>query len=538
MADLNYRVTAIKLENFMGFKDSGWLELRPITLLFGRNSSGKSAIIRALLMLKQSLGRRTSVAPLVLSGELVDLGTFYTMVRGHNPKLPVSFSFKIERRGQRESTDNLSIDEQHLAEEKQIQNTPSWMKDAILSQHDVAVLRLAYTGANSDIRLVSIGVYESNSQEDQLIFRAIRRNSEWEYEVGKDSKGNQRMSNVPMFIQKERRDQSGKIQFENSSLGEFAPFAYQLVWQYADFEHLPAMYSLTNRTNRDVSFVPFLTLKDGIGSPVDKDVHKDWRIVSDALDFFRQHIFTFLEDIVYLKPLRDEARRYYPADSEWVRALLDPNSQELTIVNKRLASIGLNVTADAKPLDPNEGIVSVYLHEQDDKGGELQINLRDVGVGVSQVLPVIVKSLQAGKNGLVIIEQPELHLHPAAQAELADLFISLAHTGVNFVLETHSANIIYRLRRRLAETAAGRFAKDSEQSLSSDLLATYFIERKFDDKLKAWLSTCEQITFNSTGAYINQPEGFVGFFGSDTEELMAMKTARLEAIENAEESAP
>lgn len=49
-------VTAFRIQNFMGFEDSGWVELRPITLLFGRNSSGKSALIRALLLLRQSLG--------------------------------------------------------------------------------------------------------------------------------------------------------------------------------------------------------------------------------------------------------------------------------------------------------------------------------------------------------------------------------------------------------------------------------------------------------------------------------------------------
>lgn len=48
-------VTAFRVQNFMGFEDSGWIELKPITLLFGRNSSGKSALIRALLLLRQSL---------------------------------------------------------------------------------------------------------------------------------------------------------------------------------------------------------------------------------------------------------------------------------------------------------------------------------------------------------------------------------------------------------------------------------------------------------------------------------------------------
>ena len=56
-------VEAFRMQNFMGFKDSGWVEFRPITLLFGRNSSGKSAILRALLLLRQSLSSELENGP-------------------------------------------------------------------------------------------------------------------------------------------------------------------------------------------------------------------------------------------------------------------------------------------------------------------------------------------------------------------------------------------------------------------------------------------------------------------------------------------
>jgi len=64
-------VEAIRLQNFMAFEDTGWVELRPITLLFGRNSSGKSALIRALLLLKQSLESPPGAGPLVFSTQWV-----------------------------------------------------------------------------------------------------------------------------------------------------------------------------------------------------------------------------------------------------------------------------------------------------------------------------------------------------------------------------------------------------------------------------------------------------------------------------------
>ena len=61
----------------------------------------------------------------------------------------------------------------------------------------------------------------------------------------------------------------------------------------------------------------------------------------------------------------------------------------------------------------------------------------------------------APPGALVVIEQPELHLHPSAQARLGDFFIAMAHRGVRFLIETHSENLIIRLRRRIAETTAG-----------------------------------------------------------------------------------
>src|SRR5574341_428281 len=78
------RVKAIRLQNFMGFADTNWIELRPITLLYGWNSTGKSALVRALLLLRQSLWlERDSTEPLTFVADNgVDLGSFWRMIRG------------------------------------------------------------------------------------------------------------------------------------------------------------------------------------------------------------------------------------------------------------------------------------------------------------------------------------------------------------------------------------------------------------------------------------------------------------------------
>ena len=91
-----------------------------------------------------------------------------------------------------------------------------------------------------------------------------------------------------------------------------------------------------------------------------------------------------------------------------------------------------------------------------DKRTDTPVSHRDVGIGISQVLPVLV-SAYASNNELLAIEQPEIHLHPALQAELGDVFLqsALAGGGNTFLVETHSEHLLLRIMRRMRETNAG-----------------------------------------------------------------------------------
>jgi len=125
----------------------------------------------------------------------------------------------------------------------------------------------------------------------------------------------------------------------------------------------------------------------------------------------------------------------------------------------------LGVAAQVETQDA--GKFGRQLKVRTDTGGDLH-DLTHVGVGVSQVLPILVMCLLAPLPCLLLFEQPELHLHPKVQARLADFFLAMGRLGKQCLLETHSEYLIDRLRRRIAE---------SPSSEVLDLIKIYFTEK-------------------------------------------------------------
>ena len=127
-------------------------------------------------------------------------------------------------------------------------------------------------------------------------------------------------------------------------------------------------------------------------------------------------------------------------------------------------------------------------------GSKRAHDLTHVGVGVSQVLPILVASLLAEADTTLVFEQPELHLHPKVQTLLADFFLSMTQLGKQCVLETHSEYLINRIRFRAA-AAAGR-------NPWVEAVKVYFVEKGQQGSL------FREVNINEFGAILDWPEGF------------------------------
>ena len=133
----------------------------------------------------------------------------------------------------------------------------------------------------------------------------------------------------------------------------------------------------------------------------------------------------------------------------------DVARQQGRLVRKLNEVLGKDLPGWSIEVAERGGMYAVMLTSEDDN--TISVNLADVGTGVAQMLPIFVQRAldllsPPKKPVLEIIEQPELHLHPAAHGALADLYLNAAKRGgVRFIIETHSETLLLRLRRRIAE---------------------------------------------------------------------------------------
>jgi predicted ATPase len=128
------------------------------------------------------------------------------------------------------------------------------------------------------------------------------------------------------------------------------------------------------------------------------------------------------------------------------------DDDRLVTVAEQLRELGLTWKVEARRLDDTRLELRVARTHEPQRGGTKDlVNVADVGFGVSQVLPVLVALLVAKPGDIVHIEQPEIHLHPAAQARLAQPLAAAAKRGVIVVAETHSPLLLRAVQQLVAD---------------------------------------------------------------------------------------
>lgn len=433
----------LQIRNFKSWKDTGQIELAPITVFFGANSAGKTSLLQFLLMLKQSSesSDRNRVLNLGDAHAHVDLGSFEDLIFDHDPshRLEFSFSWDLPQplpfvnalRREDASIDGISFQ----AEIQQIDEQPT----------------LASFGYRCNLTQGSIAGFAFQQQDGQ----------------------------------------GGSAGYRVSTDG------YDLIPVKDNHPLLPPS-------------TRFYGFPDEVFAS-----YQNAGITSDLeLELERQ-----LRRIHYLGPLRDFPRRIYSWAGEVPEHV--KSSGEGTI-SALLAGAQRSLSAKDGDSVPFQQMIAQWLkklglldsfttqrigqHRRDYEirvrtpGSSRDVDLTDVGFGVSQVLPIVVDAFYVPPHSTVIVEQPELHLHPRIQAELADLFVEAAQSkedgkdrAVQFIIESHSEHFLQRLQRRIAE-----------QEIAQKDVAVYFCEAGPQG------STLEKLHMNSFGEIENWPDDFFG----------------------------
>lgn len=430
---LTRSLSSLCLKNFKGFSDKNeekdnTVAIKPITLIYGPNSYGKSSILQSLLLLYQTVTEEFDFRSITLklNGNFVNLGSFNDFIN-QNAK-EKEFRIELSLPYNRYNPNSSIITQMIIGYNFAVKKSPSTKNEQIvLSKIDVSK-------KEEDINLAI------NSEPQKIL----------EYE----------------FIQSEEDDNVYDI--------------------YKSGEYL-------NKTSEKLSF---FTLEEFLN------------------DDFKYNIFKFAEDaiqnIFYISSFRNPPARYYLPEYS-VRQYVGKNGENTreilgsdTAVRKKVSYWLKTITGYTLSEENNKdkNISSINL---DDSTTEIKnINLVDLGSGVAQVLPIITQSfitqdrkaqyesfarrnifndkVELQEGSMVLIEEPEIHLHPRAQAELGSMFAdAIKATNNTFIIETHSENLLLRLEKLIRK---GELSKEDVSVIyvHKDKMGSHCIPLELDDE--------------------------------------------------------
>ena len=542
-------IDSLRLANFKAFRAPQRIPLRPITLLYGANSAGKSSVLHGLALAHHAIETGDlDIDRTQIGGDSIDLGGFRQYVHGHDHEQQVRLGFELNSQrssdhggylttaqklalelsiGNRIIRDSSSLYASRLGDEVLLERFDLDVDDEpLLSMsaraggllrldsidHRHPVLREVFRGRlKASVAHLTIseedfaGVSEvldalvpSIAAEQQGLFpRIVKEGSAGEidgddeevfHSISRENLGDDLVRMVRLLfprVLREFLDEVGsQVEHDIRSLVYLGPLRSYPPRHWAFARHHDTNWYAGGghawdivRNNPDVRqrVNAWLSGSGHLKTPYElevRDLVSRARLSRELPTTFRDLLFGFVELLVdgeverlaELNHIAEEIaqRRHWEDDDilaieEIVSAHVDEDSISQTLI-QRLAR------------ESAEAFQDIVLN---DKRTGTRVSHRDVGIGVSQVLPVLV-SAHAEEDTLLAIEQPEIHLHPAVQAELGDVFLESALDRKNtFLIETHSEHILLRIMRRIRETHRGDLPDGSPAVHPKDVVVLF-----------------------------------------------------------------
>ena len=446
-------IFAVGFKWYRPFRDHTQLEIAPITLLYGQNAAGKSSILKALLFLKQNLLSSSEVGEFTFTADLVDLGSARAMAHLHHTYEPTVISLSLllkmpERLGGSDSKGGCLEIEFRLPHDE----IDTQVRYKFLDLPGEPTLTWDLTTVDNSRRVFILN-HESLPTYREL-FGSVVTNAE-----GDDPTGG-----IDIYTRPVMRCVG---MLPANQIGTFS----------GNFREFPRFRNA-----------------DEAGTSGGADTI-DWSWESFAAGKLRSLIRNEMNRVNHVGPARRMPARVEP-HSLTAPGLLVALRQDETLrvrLNRQLSSLGVGYEVVSRRVDDSV-LGEIHVLELRNIRSGVTTALTDVGYGISQILPVVLESNRPGNN-LLLIEQPELHLHPRLQAELGDMFISGARGGTNttFLVETHSEAIILRLLRRIRE-----------KRLPLSAVKVYYVDQDDDG-----VAGIKELRINEDGEFITTwPHGF------------------------------
>ena len=486
------RVEKFQIKNFKAFGQTVTIPIKPITLIFGPNSSGKSSILQSLLLIKQSMGRAKC---LVTKGDLVALGPFENVVYSNNKLKNLSFGFPFQTKDidpLELASDYYKRIHQDFYDDKNI--PPDFIKlIKILKSYQDICVTIDQESAGNSTKTNSLFLGENSQpliQTNSTFFNKNHRfwRDYWETFDHEDKEElEQDVFNKYHFgwdLPENWFDNLDKLDPDDTDHQWILEVALELI-KLGGFPRALFCYQDLFESSEDFDLIH----KEGslwVSNLMDRDPYLLFPV-------FGGYIESFIDRIKYIGPLRATPQQYYfPANPygsiDYVGVtgenfpFMCTNSYDgVKLLNEELSHIGSENKVQIVKLTNRrfnlDDVFAIYLVNKKTK---IKTNFFNTGFGFSQLLPILTQTT-ISQDDTILIEQPELHLHPAIQAELGDTFIRSAlrrrdysrGNPNNILIETHSEHLILRLLRRIRETSENRLPKHVPPITPDDIAVLY-----------------------------------------------------------------